>query len=215
MRCRLSPCRPLGRRSLRSNACPLPLPKKHPGRHRDGRDHLPRPAAPRGAARHQGQGARARGARAQVQVGRASAWGRASAPAPASLWEPCEPGPAPCDDLCTPSITPTPPHPTPFIPSPRPRTASLSDEDILWALYSIADNNSYLLFNRWGEGLTRFNPMFDCVDRGCLSGDRERPLPGTRATQQRAHPHPTPPQPNQTRPLSTPTPHPPGTPSTA
>ena len=31
----------------------------------------------------------------------------------------------------------------------RYRCAGASEEDILWALYSIGDNNSYLLFNRW------------------------------------------------------------------
>jgi hypothetical protein len=30
----------------------------------------------------------------------------------------------------------------------RYRTASLSEEDLLWALYSVADNNTYLAFNR-------------------------------------------------------------------
>jgi hypothetical protein len=31
---------------------------------------------------------------------------------------------------------------------PLPRNATLSEEEILWAIYSISDNNSYLLFNR-------------------------------------------------------------------
>jgi len=40
----------------------------------------------------------------------------------------------------------------------HPRGPDCTEEDILWCLYSISDNNSYLLFNRWviqRDGLLR------------------------------------------------------------
>ena len=35
--------------------------------------------------------------------------------------------------------------------SRRYRSSTLTDDDVLQCLYALSDNNSYLLFNRWGE----------------------------------------------------------------
>ena len=47
--------------------------------------------------------------------------------------------------------------------SRRYRSSTLSDEDILQCLYALSDNNSYLLFNRWGCGGYGHIPQADLL----------------------------------------------------